>query len=474
MATQTIMMPASPTPSMIQKAEGTIASAFASLEADNFVLPPRFKELKKEIWKENLVQAWKEILEELELRTNEIISQGGQIIPQINYAGLSRGLTPEQEAQVRKTGVIVVKGAVPKEEALAWKQDVKDYATENKERVKGFPAGNIQVYEFYNTKSQVRGRTHPAILETQKQLLSLWGTSDSSTEISLTTPISYFDRVRIRQPGDTAFTLGPHVDGGSIERWEDPGYRLCFKSILEGRWKEHNPFDASPRINAKSDLYGGASQCSAFRPWQGWTSMSTTGPNEGTLRVLPMLALSTAYIMLRPFFRPKSTSNPDAPSLKFDDWELDLSSTAFPGATLGGGLELREKTHPHLRLDKTMISIPKVEPGDQVYWHCDVVHAVESQHRGEGDSSVLYIPAVPLTEYNATYLRQQRENFVAGLPAPDFPGGEGESNNTNRGSRDDIITKLGLQAFGFEPFEAKDTNNTAFIHKVNVILAVGA
>lgn len=29
--------------------------------------------------------------------------------------------------------------------------------------------------------------------------------------------------------------------------------------------------------------------------------------------------------------------------------------------------------------------------------HCDVVHAVEAQHRGLGDSSVLYIPAVPLT-----------------------------------------------------------------------------
>jgi hypothetical protein len=122
----------------------------------------------------------------------------------------------------------------------------------------GFPASNIQVFEFYNTRSQVRGRTHPAILDTQKKILSLWGTSDTTTEISLTTPISYFDRVRIRKPGDTAFILGPHVDGGSIERWEDPGYRSCFKNIFEGRWKEHDPFDASPRINAKSDLYDGA------------------------------------------------------------------------------------------------------------------------------------------------------------------------------------------------------------------------
>ena len=29
--------------------------------------------------------------------------------------------------------------------------------------------------------------------------------------------------------------------------------------------------------------------------------------------------------------------------------------------------------------------------------HCDLVHAVEANHRGDLDSSVFYIPAVPLT-----------------------------------------------------------------------------
>jgi hypothetical protein len=76
-----------------------------------------------------------------------------------------------------------------------------------------------------------------------------------------------------------------------------------------------------------------------------------------------MLALSTAYIILRPFFRPKSSTS----SLKPKDWELDLSSTKFPGAAMGKGLEPTEKMHPHLKLQKTMVSIPKVEPGDQVY-----------------------------------------------------------------------------------------------------------
>jgi len=272
--------------------------------------------------------------------------------------------------------------------------------------------------------------------------------------------------LRIRKPGDMKFTLGPHIDGGSVERWEDPQYRSCWTKILrETKWREHDPFDASPRVGANQDLYHAANQCSIFRPWQGWTSMSTTRQSEGTLRVLPMLSLSTAYVILRPFFRPKSASSA---SLNFEDWEVDLSSSMFPGSGMGKGQELNERTHPHLKLDKTMIPIPLVEPGDQVYWHCDVVHAVEYQHRGAGDSSVLYIPAVPLTEHNAGYLRDQRIHFEQGLPAPDFPGGKGESDFLGRASVNDINTRVGLQAFGFEPF---DETGSTFIKKVNSIIA---
>jgi hypothetical protein len=58
-------------------------------------------------------------------------------------------------------------------------------------------------------------------------------------------------------PGDTSFTLGPHIDGGSIERWEDPLFRKVWDRILQGGsgWKSHDSFDASPRLNAKQDLY---------------------------------------------------------------------------------------------------------------------------------------------------------------------------------------------------------------------------
>ncbi|KAJ7698986.1 hypothetical protein B0H17DRAFT_1049881 [Mycena rosella] len=401
-----------------QKGEGDISAVFTSLRPSDpqNAFPPRFSQLKRAIWNEGLIQSWKEVLEELEMETERIAERGEAMIPKLTMDSIRTGLSSDEISRIRAARCVIFKGAISQEEAIAWKHDIQKYVAANAGQVKGFPADNIQVFELYNTVSQMRARTHPGVLETQRALLSLW--HDHSGEVSLDTPISYFDRLRIRFPGDAKFALGPHVDAGSIERWEDNAYRSCFSRILEGgsAWKQHDPYDAAPRIHAKQDLYNAPNQCSIFRPWQGWTSISSTGPGEGTLRVLPMLSLATAYWMLRPFFRAR---DPASASLKWEDWnELDLDRTGFAGSGMGTGLELNDTTHPHLRLEKTMVSMPRVEPGDQVYWHCDMIHAVEGYHGGKGDSSVMYIPAVPLTLDNAEYLRDQRSNFLAGLPAP--------------------------------------------------------
>ena len=88
---------------------------------------------------------------------------------------------------------------------------------------------------------------------------------------------------------------------------------------------------------------------------------------------------------------------------------LDISTPEFPGISphlLNGGyssLLLTPESHPHLRLDECMVSVPKVNPGDTVFWHCDVVHAVEKEHTGTGDSagkhyitSLLLLYSMPL------------------------------------------------------------------------------
>src|SRR5689334_6837050 len=90
----------------------------------------------------------------------------------------------------------------------------------------GFPPKNPQVIELYWPSPQLCARTHPSLLEAQKPLMSLRHASDAESDspISLRTPLSYADRLRIRQPGDAQFALGPHQDGGSVERWEMDGY----------------------------------------------------------------------------------------------------------------------------------------------------------------------------------------------------------------------------------------------------------
>lgn len=80
------------------------------------------------------------------------------------------------------------------------------------------------------------------MLKTQTALLSLF-TAPPESQVSLRTPLLYSDRLRIRHPGDAQFVLGPHMDGGSIERWEDDDYRSVFDKILTGRWEEFDAWD---------------------------------------------------------------------------------------------------------------------------------------------------------------------------------------------------------------------------------------
>ena len=93
------------------------------------------------------------------------------------------------------------------------------------------------------SKPQLAARAHPRSLAIQKALLSIF-TAGPSTPVALV-PITYADRARIRRPGDAKFALGPHMDGGSVERWEDPGYRSVYKKILEGDWEGYDAWQMS-------------------------------------------------------------------------------------------------------------------------------------------------------------------------------------------------------------------------------------
>lgn len=120
---------------------------------------------------------------------------------------------------------------------------------------------------------------------------------------------------------------------------------------------------------------------------------------------------------------------------------------------MGAGQELLASDHPHV-YSTGFVSIPRVQPGDAVFWHCDVAHMVENEHRGTDDSSVLYIPTAPLCEVNVCYLKNQRDQFLLGRPPPDFPGGVGESCYEDRGILDDL-SQEGRRAMGCSKFKVK-------------------
>ncbi|KAH8091346.1 DUF1479-domain-containing protein [Cristinia sonorae] len=418
--------------------------------------PPRFVEIKQKIaglypdFQERVTKAWNEVLEELDQATTEIATQGSNIVPQVEFAQLGK-LSAEEVENIRRKGCVVIRNVVDDSEAEGWRRELQDFVRANP--VEGFPETDKQFFQLYWTKAQVRARGHPNVLNATAWLNSMYHLKSGARldSVDLSTPLTYADRFRLRHPGNQWNAHPPHVDGGGIERWQDDVFRTCFSDILGGDWRKHDPYDVEGRINARTSLYGRESQSSIFRTYQGWLAMSETAPHEGTLKVFPNVFLSNAYTILRPFFRP--TAPEDTPGyLLAKNWEYDITSPDFPGIYAVGkgfaGPRPNTKTHPHMKLDVTMVSVPKVYPGDMVFWHCDVVHAVEVEHVGKEDSCVMYIPAVPYTPQNAAYVERQKASFLAGIPPPDFPRTAGENMFVGFAKPDDIESVAGKKAMG--------------------------
>ncbi|PPQ79097.1 hypothetical protein CVT25_002890 [Psilocybe cyanescens] len=423
-------------------------------------LPARFIDLKVEIasaypdFEQNATRSWVEILEEMDKVTKKIIEEGVNYIPEVDFAHLEN-LNREEVEKIKRRGSVVIRNVVPDEQAVKWKEELKEFVTVNP-TVEG-EGVRLMTTKFDSwTKPQVQARSHPNVLAATAWLNNLYTTSSENKETSLkgvdlSVPLTYADRFRIRKPGVSWDLHPPHVDGGTIERWEDVSFRRCFEQIFQGNWRSHDPFGLEGRLDARSSLYGRPNQSSIFRTFQGWLAMSETAPTQGTLKVFPDVLLSNAYTLLRPFFTPlvpvDSTGIYDG-----KNWKFDLSTPDFPGIIPrdGGyaGPRPTPELYPNMRLNEAMTSVPRVYPGDTVFWHCDVVHSVETEHTGTGDSAVMYIPAVPLTPQNQAYIERQKETFLTGQRPPDFPKGPGEAEYIGVGTMEDVIGKMGQRAMG--------------------------
>jgi hypothetical protein len=125
-----------------------------------------------------------------------------------------------------------------------------------------------------------------------------------------------------------------------------------------------------------------------------------------------------------------------------------------------------------------MISIPKLDPGDYLVWHCDTVYALDRLRRPDiPPTTIIYLPACPLTQTNALYLAHQRKGFLHGEAGPDFTGAPtGDANVGGEQAVREVGEAGGLdgmRAMGLLPWdedEAQDDLEYAVLEMANGVL----
>ena len=214
--------------------------------------------------------------------------------------------------------------------------------------------------------------------------------------------------MRRRPPGTDSSGLGTHLDPGTLDLWMTEGYQQHFRHLFEGDFAAYDPWDAAYRTEATQ--YPGSTMCSAFRTFQGWTALSEMRNDQGVLATVPIPKVM-GYLMLRPLLE-------------------DVAEEDMCGVQLNRTFPVNEKFHE--LLTPALSSIPDVQPGDSVWWHCDMIHAVAPVTDQQGWGNVMYIPAAPWCAKNEAYVESVRTAFLAGDSPSDFPAENYEANWTGR------------------------------------------
>ena len=378
---------------------------------------------------------------ELSAEVAEIVqrSQSGKsVIPEVAFADIVNNRVPAAIfATIRKRGCVIVRGVFSVAQAQAWDAELHAYLSRNTYLEKSVAKTGLdtyfgslgsnrpQIFGIYWSKPQIAARQSAELATTRTWLNGLWNSlGDSRKHFVADRHCSYADRIRRREPADRTLGLSPHMDGGSVERWTDPAFRQVYRHIFAGAPQHYDPFDAAYRTAVKE--IPSPAVCRMFRTYQGWTALTEQGPGDGTLRLLP-IARAIAYILLRPLLS-------------------DVADDSLCGAAAGRALALVEQWHAPLAAG--IVSIPKVYPGDTVWWHPDVVHAVEDENAGNGSSNVMYISAAPDCAKNRAFLELQKPAFIAGRSCPDFAAEDYEVDFADRATFDDL-TALGREQMGF-------------------------
>ena len=364
---------------------------------------------------------------------------GRQLFPIVRFADIAAGTVPEDAvASIRSRGCAVVRGTFSRARAERWNGDLAAYLEDNDfarsyrgpadDVFGGLVSGQPQIYGVYWSKAQLEARQDDNMVAVRSFLNSFWRhQSEGETWFDPTRDTAYPDRIRRRAPGSPSLGLSAHADNGSIERWLLPAYNRVFRHVLSGRWRDYDPWDAAYRTEV--DEFPSTVMCSTFRTFQGWTALSEMQPPDGVLHVVP-IPQAMAYVLLRAL-------------------QDDVAPDDLCGARNGQALPISERWHSVLL--PALCSIPAVEPGDSVWWHCDLIHSVADVSTPERWGNVLYIPSAPLCEKNATYAAACGQAFLAGESPRDFAPEHYEVSWRGRGTLADLSPvgrkQLGLEAW---------------------------
>ncbi len=361
---------------------------------------------------------------------------GQEVWPIVNYSDIASGsITDDQRAYIRRRGCVVVRGTFERESAEEWDRDIVEYVETNRffEKYQG-PGDDFfetvdskpEIYPIYWSKAQMEARQHPRMAITRSMLNRCWTfESDGRQWFDPDHDLLYPDRIRRRPPGSNSAGLGTHLDPGTIDLWMSEKYQIAFRPLFQGDFASYDPWDASHRVEAQS--YPGSTMCSAFRTFQGWTALSSMARDQGVLHTVP-IAKAFGYLLLRPLLD-------------------DVADDDLCGVRLSRSFPVNERFHSILT--PALSPIPDVEPGDTVWWHCDMIHSVAPVTDQQGWGNVLYIPAAPWCEKNAEYAERVRDAFLAGRSPDDFPDEHYEVDWAGRFPANEL-NEIGRRGMGFD------------------------
>lgn len=364
---------------------------------------------------------------------------GHEVIPIVQYTDVEAGVVaPELIAKIKDRGACVIRRTFAPVQADTWDREIAAYVDENgldaklanaaEDKYFGtLASAKPQIYGIYWSRPQVQARQAESLTRVRVFLNHLWlAESEGQRHFNPDETPAYADRIRRRPPGSASLGLSPHVDGGSVERWLDENFRQVYRHVFSGNWRDYNAFDAAYRPDARE--VASPAVCSMFRTFQGWTALTRQGKGDGTLQLIP-IANAMIYVLLRAL-------------------QNDVPEDELCGAAPGRALSVNPQYHS--LLIEALSSIPRMEPGDTVFWHSDVVHAVENEHRGSGYSNVMYIASAPGCAKNTAYLGRQAPAFLSGKTPPDFAPDDFEVDFKGRATEADL-TPLGRSQLGLPP-----------------------